>query len=207
MDARPPRSGSGRMGRTAGAGRHWRCAPGRRLGGARPAWPRCFRPGCGGAPAWRQDGRGWEPQHPEQRAKRPGHRRRRGCDQRRHLRVPQQVVELRAIAHRLRHQGQQPAECLRQRIFAALFPGDGFAAGDGSSRTICALAEAGGETRETLVDVAEAAEDERDHWGSEPVPGATENHGLHQPAEDGGEAFGRGVGWGDGHGRMLEKMT
>jgi hypothetical protein len=139
----------------------------------------------------RQDRRWTNPQHPAEGAQRAAERGRRGSEQFRHVGIPEQVLKLRAVADRLRHQLQQPAEILRQRVRpprAGTRPARG-----GPTRHIRAGANAGDETGDALVDVAEPADDQRDQRQAEPDR-APRRHGRAEPAENGGKPLGRGGG-------------
>jgi hypothetical protein len=61
---------------------------------------------------------------------------------------------------------------------------------------------AGGEEREVLADGPEMVLDQRDQARGE-TPAGSGGHGLDQRQQKGGEALGRGEGWGVGHIRLL----
>ena len=202
-----------------GAGRRrrvWRRRCWRRRGWRRPSrrggtGRRARRPGRNPRPErplrrWRERGlrprqerRRAEPQHPAQRAQRPANRGGGGGEQRRHLRVAQQVVELPAIPHRLRHQRQQPAGMYRQRARLARPAGLGRASRGGPSRCDAPVLTTDDQPGDALIEVADAADDERDQRRGQLSPGAPGVHRQGEREQNGGEFLGRGGEW-RGHG-------
>ena len=215
---RPPRSRSGGL----GGGRESRKA---RSAATPPPTP--FRKGrglfivptlpgetqrmsaCGWGWGWRggagpgQHLRGRQMQRPAERPQHAGHRRGGCCEQRRHLRLAQQVVELGAKLHRLRHQLQQPAECSRQRAVPTRLSGGGLSAWGKAARAKRAGLQVGGEAGEISTDGSDPAEEHPEDRRGKPPQEVLRRNRLAQPSEDGGEVLGRGGGGRMGHGTLL----
>ena len=150
-------------------------------------WRRGDRGGGGGrvrrgrrcAPCRLQAGRRADPQHPAERAQEaPGLRG--GGDEGRHLRLGEQVLQLRAPVGGIRHQPHQPGEAVWQRArpVGPLRP----------RRRLCragawrgpapqpARVEAGGDSGEAAGDAAQPRADQDDERPREPPPGNLRGH-------------------------------
>ena len=193
-----PRRQSGAQARGARPIRRGRGGPGSRGG-----WRRGWR---SSAAARDQDRRGLEAQRPAEGPQYPGHRR--GCcfQQRRHRGVAQQVVELRAVRYRFRHQREQPAECSRQAAASPGLSGRLRAPWGVTARAIGSGPQPGGETGEILADGSYPAQDQPEDRGRERAEEALGCDRPAQPLQDGREAFGGEAG-GRGHGVLLVFMT
>ena len=141
----------------------------------------------------RQDRRRADAQHPTQRAQDAAGLR-RGGDQRGHLGIGQQVLQLRGTAHCLRHQPQQPGGPPRQRPRGPR-PRRGRA---GGARAAAGWAQragfvAGGEGGEADTQAAQPPPDQDDHRPGEPPAGEARGDRPAQQIDDAGEACRRGA--------------
>ena len=152
-----------------------------------------------------QAGRRAHPQHPAERPQEaPGLRG--GGDEGRHLRLGEQVLQLRTPVGGIRHQPHQPGEAMRQRP-GPLGPRR-------PRRWLCrtrvrcgpapqpARVEAGGDSGEAAGDAAQPRPDQDDERPREPPPGDPRGHAPAQPVDKKGEAVGRGGRSGGVHDSM-----
>ena len=159
----------------------------------------CRFPGCGGAGRRppraigrrEQTGRRLDGEHPAQRPQEAAHPRRRR-EQRRHLRVGQQALQLTAMARRRRRQPDQPAEAARQPrpAIAGARTGPGRAGPDRAARAGCGGNGGGGEPG---GHAAQPAPDQHDHRPSQ-APRVARRHAGAQRFDQKREAVGGGGG-------------
>ncbi len=194
----------GRAAGTDGGGRRRRGRPGAwrvdgwRRGRRRPAAGR----GAGGdrrrdGTRREQAGRRADAQHPAERTQDAAGLR-GGGDEGCHLRIGQQMLQLRGAGRRLRHQTREPGEAPRQT--ARRRPGRARRWAAAGGRTFSG-ADPGGEDGEPDGQAAQPRPDQNHQRQGDPAHGAARGNGPAQPVDDAGEAVGRGGRSGGGHER------